>query len=36
LDAAPALAKARETAKTAFAPKLAFDHPYSFLDPSNS
>lgn len=35
-SAAPALAKAKETAKVALAPKLALLHPYSFLLPSNS
>lgn len=32
---APALAKARETAKIALAPNLDLHHPYSFLLPSN-
>lgn len=35
-SAAPALAKAKETARVAFAPKLDLLHPYSFLLPSNS
>lgn len=35
-SAAPALAKAKETAKVALAPKLDLLHPNSFLDPSNS
>lgn len=35
-SAAPALAKAKDTAKVALAPKLDFTQPYSFLLPSNS
>jgi len=34
-SAAPALAKAKETAKVALAPKLDLDHPCSFLLPSS-
>lgn len=34
-SAAPALAKAKDTPKIALAPKFDFDHPYSFLLPSN-
>lgn len=35
-SAAPALAKAKDTAKVALAPKLDLHHPYSFFLPSNS